>query len=78
MNVTVGTEALKTSQSGRDAVVVSNLKSAGAIVLGKANMAFFAMSGYVSRSENGRTICPDFHASRNVVLTITYFSFKTF
>lgn len=51
-----GATALKDSIAPDDATVIAKLKEAGAIILAKANMSEFAMSGSNSRSTLGGTV----------------------
>jgi len=53
-----GNQALATYQPKHDATAVQRLKDAGAIVLGKTNMAEFAMFWDTVSSVNGRTYNP--------------------
>jgi Asp-tRNA(Asn)/Glu-tRNA(Gln) amidotransferase A subunit family amidase len=58
MPTTGGSTALAGMQPVRDAFVVGRLRAAGAIVLAKANMAEFALSGTTVSSLGGQTLNP--------------------
>ncbi|MFF2481335.1 amidase [Paenibacillus sp. NPDC058071] len=58
MPTSQGNQALATYQPKQDATAVQRLKYAGAIVLGKTNMAEFAMFWDTVSSVNGRTYNP--------------------
>ncbi len=60
-----GNQALASYQPHEDAEVVKRLQDAGAIVLGKTNMAEFAMFWDTVSSVRGRTLNP-FDAGRNI------------
>lgn len=58
LSTTGGSQSLEGAQPSRDAFVVAELRKAGVVVLGKANMHEFALSGTTVSSLGGQTLNP--------------------
>ncbi|WP_298218187.1 amidase family protein [Halothiobacillus sp.] len=58
MPTTDGSASMAYNQPAKDAFVVSNLRAAGALILAKANMHEFAVSGTTVSSLGGQTLNP--------------------